>query len=97
MEKQIPYYAKPMIKRKPFINNYNQAVDAYVEGFLNKFRDIQGSAKQYRNTFDDLPNKAPGSMYDKWRCVLDRLEAADPDVLADMLKKAIYEGNDDYA
>ena len=92
MENQIAYYAKPMIKRASFIPNFKQTVDAYVEGFVSKFRDIQGSAKQYRGTFDDLPNKAPGSMFDKWRRVLDRLETTNPDVLADMLYKAIYEG-----
>ncbi|MBR5711707.1 MAG: hypothetical protein IKX40_13200 [Thermoguttaceae bacterium] len=92
MENQIAYYAIPMIKRKSFLHNFDQAVDAYVDGFLTKFRDIQRSAEDYRKTFDDLPNKDPGSMFDKWHRVLDRLRDANPDVLADMLHKAIYEG-----
>ena len=89
LDNQIGYYALPMIKRSYMIPNFKAAVDAYVNGFLYKFRDIQGSAEDYRNTFDDLPNKDPGSMFDKWQHVLDRLRDADPDALAEKLYDAI--------
>lgn len=89
MENQIAYYAIPMIKRASIIPNFNEAVDAYVDGFLSKFRDIQGSAEEYRKTFDDLPKKDPGSMFDKWHRVLDRLRDANPDALAQALRDAI--------
>lgn len=89
LEDQIDYYALPMFKRSSKIFNFKQAVDAYVNGFLDKFRKIRELAKDYRNTFDELPNKDPGSMFDKWHHVLDRLRDADPDALAEKLYDAI--------
>ena len=93
LEMQIKYYANPICNRKEFFQeNFDQVANAYVEGFLSAFRRIQSTAEQYRNTFDNLPDHNPGSMYERWHCVLNRLRDANPDDLAVKLKNAIYEG-----
>lgn len=79
-------YAEPVNKRAELVPSPADFAAAYLEGFLDHLRQIQGQYRRNRSAFDALfrhRNPGPGSNISlRWVEVLRRLDTTDPEHLA---------------
>ena len=89
----IGVYAYPVLRREKYVTDFAAFAKAYVQGFEKKLTDVQNSYRMRRTAFDELflhrPYDQAGSGAYRWSCVLKRLDACDPQVVAAALKQAI--------
>jgi hypothetical protein len=94
LEKFIPSYALPLLKRKNFIADINEAVDCYTGGFLDGFITLQQHYYYNLEPMENLPFKSRGNIEEfnmqvRWIPVLRRIGTADPNLLATNLREEI--------
>ena len=92
-EKSISAYANVVIRRKSFVLDYAGFAAEYVEAFRRRLVEVREDYRQHRVAFDELlmhrPFDAAGSGAYRWAKALERLDACDPDALAESLRKAV--------
>ncbi len=85
----VPEYTRVLDKRQALMPNVREFIDIYTEAFRVKCLAIQQDYQKRKGSFEelfkDLPRDAKGSFGYRWESVLDRLAAADMDMLADRL------------
>ncbi len=96
---QSPYtatiqdYAEAMNRRRHLMPNFEEAAHEFVEGFRDEMHRIQQMYRRRKKGFDmlfhDRPVDPQGSIAYRWQCVLARLDQADCDALADLLRSHI--------
>ena len=95
LEDFVSQYAGPMQRRKRLVTDYTAFVNAYVKAFQSKILEVQGEYRAQRRAYDNLfvdrPYDVNGSGAYRWACILKRLDEADPDRLAGLLRAAIGE------
>lgn len=95
MEEYVFQYAGVMQRRKSLVPDYPAFVDAYVKAFRCEIASIQSEYRAQRRAYDNLfmdrPFDVNGSGAYRWSCILKRLDEADPDQLAGLLRAAIGE------
>lgn len=88
-------YAGVMQRRKALVPDYPTFVDAYVKAFRDEVAAVQSEYRAQRRAYDNLfvdrPYDVNGSGAYRWACILKRLDEADPDRLAELLRAAIGE------
>ncbi len=86
-------YAQPIRKRLKLVPDPRAFARAYLESFVERFREIQQEYRQHRNKFDMLfryvPPDAAGNFPYRWACVLARLDQADPEEIARHIEQRI--------
>ena len=92
-EDSVAKYAQAALRRKDFVADFAQFAATYVDGFRRKLAEVQSSYRARRTAFDELFSDRPydtnGSGAYRWACALRRLDACDPDRIADLLAQAI--------
>ena len=92
-EAYVAQYAQAALRRKDFVADFAAFAAAYVDGFLRKLTEVQASYRARKTAFDELFSDRPydtnGSGAYRWSCALRRLDACDPDRIADLLAQAI--------
>lgn len=92
-EESIAPYANVVRRRKALVGDYPAFVDAYVEGFTRRFREVQADYRERREAFDNLfvhrPYDVAGSGAYRWAKTLERLDKADVESIVAALRKAI--------
>ena len=92
-EAYVAQYAQAALRRKDFVADFAAFAAAYVDGFRRKLAEVQASYRARRTAFDELFSDRPydtnGSGAYRWSCALRRLDACDPDRIADLLAQAI--------
>ena len=92
-EETLDDYARALRRRRPLIKDFASAVDAYVNAFEAELARIQQLYRDRRKGFDrlfhDRPMDVNGSIAYRWKCVLARLDGANPARLAQQLRAAI--------
>ncbi len=94
-EDSVAPYANVVRRRREFVTDYSAFTDAFVTGFERSLAAVQSKYRERRRAFDDLfvhrPFDAAGSGAYRWAKTLERLDACDPESVADVLRKAIEE------
>ena len=89
----VAQYAGFARRREQYVTEFPQFVEAYVEGFRRRLVEVKSAYLSRQAAFDELfadrPYDTNGSGAYRWACILRRLAVADPDSLADLLRKAI--------
>ena len=92
-EELVPAYARVVLRREKFVDDFASFAKTYVLAFERKLTEIQTAYRSRRTAFDDLflhrPYDEAGSGAFRWSCILRRLDACNPQAVAEMLKKAI--------
>ena len=92
-EAYVAQYAQAVLRRKAFVTDFASFAASYVDGFRRKLAEVQASYRARRTAFDELFSDRPydtnGSGAYRWSCALRRLDACDPDRIADLLAQAI--------
>lgn len=77
----VQVYANAMNRRKAYIPDFKEAVNAYLRGFEKELLRIQSYYRLHRQAFDILfegrPVDPAGSIAHRWNCVLRRLDNSD--------------------
>lgn len=93
LDEYVAQYANVARRRREFVSNYAEFVDSYVNGFADELFEAQANYRARRKAFDhlfvDRPFDTNGSGAYRWARTLERLDRADPDKLAEMLRNAI--------
>ena len=93
LDEYVAQYANVARRRRGFVSNYAEFVDSYVNGFADALFEAQANYRAKRKAFDhlfvDRPFDTNGSGAYRWARTLERLDRADPDKLAEMLRRAI--------
>jgi len=88
----VAQYANFALRRKSFVPDYAAFVAAYVEGFRRKLAETQTAYRARKTAFAELfadrPYDTNGSGAYRWTCALKRLDACEPQKLAESLKAA---------
>ena len=88
----VAQYAEVVRRRRDCVSEYPNFAAAYVEGFRRKLAEIQSTYRARKAAFDELFSDRPydtnGSGAYRWTCALRRLDACDPERLAEILKTA---------
>ena len=86
-------YALPVTRRRPYLPDPAAFAAAYVTAFEERLRRLQDDYRRRRRGFDSLfahlPDQRPGSLADRWKKVLARLDGTDPSVLGDLIRRTI--------
>jgi hypothetical protein len=86
-------YAAAVVRRREFVADFESFSGAYVAGFRRRLSEVQNAYRSRRNAFDSLfadrPYDTNGSGAYRWACALRRLDACDPDRVANALAAAI--------
>lgn len=88
-------YARPIRNRLHLVPDPHAFAQAYLESFVERFREIQDEYRQHRSKFDMLfryvlPDAAGNFPY-RWQCVLARLDQADPEEIARHIHRHIFQ------
>ena len=93
LEQGVAPYAEVVRRRERFVTDYADFAKTYVTAFERRLAAVQTAYRERRAAFDDLfagrPYDQAGSGAYRWSCVLKRLDACDPKVVATALKLAI--------
>ena len=93
LEQGVAPYAEVVRRRERFVTDYADFAKTYVAAFERRLAAVQAAYRERRAAFDDLfagrPYDQAGSGAYRWSCVLKRLDACDPKVVATALKLAI--------
>ena len=93
LEQGVAPYAEVVRRRERFVTDYADFAKTYVMAFERRLAAVQTAYRERRAAFDDLfagrPYDQAGSGAYRWSCVLKRLDACDPKVVATALKLAI--------
>ena len=91
-EDYVAQYARTAIRRRPYLSDYAGFVESYVGGFRRKLAETQACYRAHRTAFDELFSDRPydtnGSGAYRWAKTLQRLDACDPDRVAEILRMA---------
>lgn len=89
----IADYAAALNRRKDLISDFEAAANIFVTSFEDELRRIQQTYRDRRAGFDtlfrDRPMDVNGSIAYRWKCVLERLDAVNPQALAYQLRDYI--------
>lgn len=89
----VAQYAAFARRRQPYVAEFKQFAEAYVEGFRRRLNEVKNAYLSRKTAFDglfsDRPYDTNGSGAYRWKCILKRLAEEDPEALAAKLKKAI--------
>jgi hypothetical protein len=89
----VDAYAQPIRDRADDVPDQQLFADAYLESFVQRFRQIQATYQARRGAFECLFSHrrydVKGSFAYRWEMVLRRLDLADPQVLADAIRAAL--------
>ena len=89
----IEAYAQPVNRRASRMPNAAEFADIYLEAFVQRFQHIQQVYRERRRAFDSLFKHRPwdpgGSMAYRWFHILKRVDAADPQQLAAIIRSHI--------
>lgn len=81
-----PAYAEPVNRRLAYVTNPISFAEVYLRAFRNRFAEVKAEYLRHREAFDrmvgHLPDDPAGNFPHRWRQVLQRLAATDPDALA---------------
>jgi len=92
-EQHCAAYAAPVNRRLSALPYPKDVAATYVESFLERFLHIQQEYRKRKRAFDALfkhrRRDVQGSFAYRWERVLDRLDRADPTVIADRIRRAI--------
>ena len=92
-EDYVASYANFALRRKPYVADFAGFASAYVEGFRRKLAETQTAYRARKVAFDELfgdrPYDTNGSGAYRWACALKRLDACDPDRIAEILRSAV--------
>ena len=87
-------YAAAAIRRREFVADFAAFSNAYVAGFRRRLVEVQNAYRARRKAFDSLfadrPYDTNGSGAYRWACALRRLDACDPDRVANALAAALH-------
>ena len=93
LEESIGRYAAFAREREKLVDDYAAFAKAYVDGFRRGLAGIQSAYRARRTAFDclfiDRPYDTNGSGAYRWACALRRLDASDPERLAQELAKSL--------
>ena len=93
LEQGVSPYANVVRRREKYVSDFADFARTYVAAFERRLSWIQQVYRDRRVAFDDLfagrPYDQAGSGAYRWACVLKRLDACDPHVVATALKLAI--------
>lgn len=88
-------YARPIRKRLHLVADAPAFAQAYLQSFVERFREIQEEYRRHRSKFDMLfryvPPDAAGNFPFRWQCVLARLDQADPEEIARHIHRHIFQ------
>ncbi len=86
-------YAQPILRRIAHVPDPGPFVQAYLDGFVERFLRIQEDYRRRRKAFDTLfkyrPRVEAGSFAYRWERVLARLDQSDPRQLAQLIRERI--------
>ena len=86
-------YAAFAKRREAYVSDIALFARAYVDGFRRKLIEVKDAYRARRRAFDglfsDRPYDTNGSGAYRWACALKRLDACDPEKVADILTRAI--------
>ena len=86
-------YAAFAKRREEYVSDSALFAKSYVEGFRRKLAETQQAYRARRRAFDglfvDRPYDTNGSGAYRWACALKRLDACEPDRIADLLAQAV--------
>ena len=93
LDEGVAPYANVVRRREKYVTDFADFAKTYVAAFERRLAGIQQIYRERRAAFDDLfagrPYDQAGSGAYRWACVLKRLDACDPAVVATALKRAI--------
>jgi hypothetical protein len=86
-------YATPMNRRAPYVAEPEPFFAAYLEGFLERFCQLQAEYRRRKRAFDNLfqhlPKEPAGSFASRWAKVLERLYWTDPEELQQLIRRKL--------
>jgi hypothetical protein len=86
LEDAVADYARPLKRRLPLVPDPTAFTDAYLDAFVEQFRQTQKKYRTLKRGFDSLfkhrMRDEKGSFAYRWETVLERLDRADPEALA---------------
>ena len=86
-------YAKPINDRLEYLADPAKFADVYVDACITNFSRIQEEYRNRRRAFDtlfaDRPHVEAGSLAYRWKCVLQRLDRADPEKLRAAISSSV--------
>ena len=92
-DQYVAVYAKPVLRRKAFVGDFEAFAKEYVSGFLARLTEVQNAYRERKAAFDELFSDRPydtnGSGAYRWSCALKRLNACEPRWVAESLRSAI--------
>jgi hypothetical protein len=87
----LPAYARVVNKRAGFLRDPKAFGEAFIDGFVERFEEIQKEYRRRRRAFDTLfkhlHRDEKGSFSYRWECCLRRLDRADARKLADGIRQ----------
>jgi hypothetical protein len=93
LEEAAPGYAKPLNRRLAAVPDQGAFVQAYLEGFLKRFTEIQRDYARRQRAFDALFRHRiadpAGNLAYRWKLVLARLQKADAERLVEAIRGSI--------
>lgn len=93
LQKLVGEYAKPIQRRIPHVPDPQPFIQAYLNGFVERFLRIQDDYRRRRKAFDTLfkyrPRVEAGSFAYRWERVLARLDQSDPRELAQRIRERL--------
>jgi hypothetical protein len=85
-----PEYARPIIRRIHHVPDAHEFAAVYLDAFRDRFFAIQREYRRRKRGFDNLFRHREldegGSFAYRWQCVLRRLDQADPNELAEVIR-----------
>ena len=89
LEEFVAAYARPIIRRRPYVADLDQFAAAYVEAFVDRFTALQQEYERRRRAFDTLfPRERRGergSFTYRWERVLARMQRTNARALASLI------------
>ena len=89
-------YADPVNRRVEFLADPEGFAQVYLDAFIERLHSIKEQYRLRKKAFDSLfkvrPYKDYGCFAYRWKCVLQRLEQANPDELAGIIRAQLRLG-----
>ena len=84
-------YAAPMTRRLEHVACPDEFCEAYLASFVQKFAEVQQEFRNHRQVYEQRfahkPRDVQGSFAYRWECVLARMDRADPQELAGLIRE----------
>ena len=84
-------YAAPMTRRLEHVACPDEFCEAYLASFVQKFAEVQQEFRNHRQVYEQRfahkPRDVQGSFAYRWECVLARMDRADPQELAELIRE----------